>query len=351
VHNGFNPRLEKCGSLPSTPGERWFHVRQNKHHRWSLDERQVHQYHLGGALHPGIRWWEAMDVPRRSLQFIELGDEITMVSLVCEDLAQIDDVAELIRSVGPTVVITPLLDGPQLASRWSARYASVLADDPGSTILTLTSFGMVQRSRPHGRDATPVVALCKDPVRGTREIRLETGAHGILLTLCGDYVTRRSADGRLPVDNVTHYFDVAIHQVRAASTGMSNAPSGTRAPRALETDDLTILTGWAQAVAEAIAYAPECLDALLANASAGAPWRTELQLAEPSRQLGDAVSFIARVVRAGTPPGGLTTLDEVVKSCGEDRPDATSLEALVCRVLRSTADQLRNRQQAKQSHS
>jgi hypothetical protein len=34
-----------------------------------------------------------------------------MVSLVCEDLAQIDDVAELIRSVGPTVVITPLLDG------------------------------------------------------------------------------------------------------------------------------------------------------------------------------------------------------------------------------------------------
>ena len=116
VHNGFNPRLEKCGALPSAPGERWFHIRQNKHHRWSLDERQVHQYHLGGALHPGIRWWEAMDVPRRSLQLIELGDEITMVSLVCEDLAQIDDVAELIRSVGPTVVITPLLDGPQLAS-------------------------------------------------------------------------------------------------------------------------------------------------------------------------------------------------------------------------------------------
>ena len=78
---------------------------------------------------------------------------------VCQDLAAIDDVAELVRSVGPTVIYTPLLDGPQLSSRWSARYASVLADDPGSAVLTLTSYGMVQRSRPHGRDSSPVVGL------------------------------------------------------------------------------------------------------------------------------------------------------------------------------------------------
>ena len=49
----------------------WAHIRQNKHHRWSLDEGQIDQYHLGGALHPHIRWWEAMDVPRRSIQFVE----------------------------------------------------------------------------------------------------------------------------------------------------------------------------------------------------------------------------------------------------------------------------------------
>jgi hypothetical protein len=42
----------------------WFHFRPNKHHRWSLDESQVLQYHLGGALHTDIRWWEAIDVPR-----------------------------------------------------------------------------------------------------------------------------------------------------------------------------------------------------------------------------------------------------------------------------------------------
>ena len=111
-----------------------------------------------------------------------------------------DEVAELIRAIGPTIVSTALLDGPQLTSRWSARYASVLADDPGSAVMTLTSFGMAQRSRPAGFDASPVIALWKDPARGTREISLEPGAQGVLLTVCGARATRRSADGRWPVE-------------------------------------------------------------------------------------------------------------------------------------------------------
>src|SRR5262249_22268875 len=131
-----------------------------------------------------------IEIPRRTLQFVELGDEITFVSLVCEDLAQIDDVAEVIRSVGPTFVYTPLLDGPQLSSRWAARYAGVLADDPASAVLTLTSYGMVQRSRPHGRDSSHVVAWCRVPVRGLRDIPLESGAQGVLLTVCGGFATR-----------------------------------------------------------------------------------------------------------------------------------------------------------------
>ena len=72
---------------------------------------------------------------------------------------------------------------------------------------------------------------------------------------------------------MTHYFDVAVHQVRAASASprAPNFRSGTRAPRVLETEDLSVLTGWAQAIAEAVAYAPECLDTLLADAGADAP--------------------------------------------------------------------------------
>jgi hypothetical protein len=38
LHLGFNPRLVKGESLPSDPSPPWFHIRQRKHHRWSLDE-------------------------------------------------------------------------------------------------------------------------------------------------------------------------------------------------------------------------------------------------------------------------------------------------------------------------
>ena len=89
--------------LPSQPASTGC-VSARSHHRWSLDEEQIHQYHLGGALHPHIRWWEAMAVPRRSVQFVEVGEGVTVVSLVCDDLAQIGDVADLLRSVGPTLV-------------------------------------------------------------------------------------------------------------------------------------------------------------------------------------------------------------------------------------------------------
>jgi hypothetical protein len=345
VHIGVNPRFEKGGPLPMSVGERWFHVRQNKHHRWSLDEGQILQYHLGGALHPHIRWWEATDVPRRTLHFLELGDEIALVCLVCEDLAQIDNVVEVIRSVGPNGVLTPLLDGPQLSSRWAARYASVLADDPGSTVLTLTSLGMVQRSRPHGRDSLPVVALWKDPVRGLREIKVEAGAQGVLLTLCGNRTARRSADGRDPVDNATEYFDVAVHQVRAgsAAASLSNSKPEVLEPRSLELDELTIFTGWVQALVEAAAYAPESVQNVLTNASAGAPWRTELGLAEPSQSLVEAMGFIGRAVSSSR---DAPMLDELHVWCrrDEDRPAEHGLEQLVRRVLRSTLQPVRTRQ-------
>jgi hypothetical protein len=71
--------------------------------------------------------------------------------LICEDLARQDPAAELVRAVGPNLLVALLMDGPQLANRWPARYAAVLAEDPGTSILTLTSLGMVERSRPTER--------------------------------------------------------------------------------------------------------------------------------------------------------------------------------------------------------
>lgn len=286
-------------------GDEWWHYRQNKHHRWSLDEGQIRQYHLGGALHPRLRWWEAMEVPRRSIQFVELGGGITIAALVCEDLARLDAVADLLRSVGPTLVMTVLLDGPQLASRWTARYAGVLADDPGSAVLTLSSFGMVERSRPGTQPPSRVVALWKDPARGIREIPLDAGSQGVLLTVRVDRATRHAADGRWPVDDSAHLVDVGVHQVRAANTtaspprsvpGEVPADAFGRAPDDLCEADLSVLSAWAEAVADADTAAE--LRAVLSDAAPDAAWRAGFGLGPLSAGLSAALDTVVHVARA-----------------------------------------------------
>jgi hypothetical protein len=275
------------------------------------------------------------------VQFVEVGEGITVVALVCEDLAQIDNVAELLRSVGPTIVITPLLDGPQLASRWAARYASVLADDPGSAVLTLTSAGMALRSRPQGRDPSRVIALWKDPVRGMREIPLEPDAQGVLLTASADLTTRRSSDGRRPIDNCTEFFDVGVYQVRPAKVGSPARTAVHGTPRAgvLEPDELTVLTSWAEAIAEALAYAPERVEAVLADPEPGARWRVALGLPEPSTKLSRAVECLHQGVRAAVAAAGRPTLESVLDQAREILPGDDELERLAHGVLRSALEQ------------
>jgi len=352
---GVRGHPEQPGQFPRnwvhigvSTGEAWVHIRQRKHHRWSLDESQIYQYHLGGALHPHIRWWEAMEVPPRSVQFVEIGDGVTLVSLVCEDLAQIDDVASVIRSVGPMIVVTPVLDGPQLSSRWAARYASVVADDPGSAVLTLTSFGMAQRSQPAGQNPSTVVALWKDPGQGTREIPLEPGAHGILLSASADRATRRSYDGRRPVKNGGKLFNVSIYQVRA-STASSRAPAPeSRAdppPRhVLDAEELTILTCWAEAAADALVFAPERIPAVTADARPGAPWRAGLRLPEPSPPLSDAIDSMLSAVRTATAAGGEPPPDAVLAAIRDSQPGEPGTDTMARLVLRAALEQRRTQQ-------
>jgi hypothetical protein len=106
----------------------------------------------------------------------------------------------------------------------------------------------------------------------------------------------------------------------------------------LVVDDLTILTGWAQAVAEALIYAPEHAATLVAEAKAGTPWRLALGVAEPSTQLSDAIQCLKALI--GTSP----TFDAALASAREDRAGEARLEGLARRVLRSTLEQIRARQ-------
>jgi hypothetical protein len=104
-----------------------------------------------------------------------------------------------------------------------------------------------------------VIALWKDPVRGVREIPLEPDAHGVLVSASADRATRRSSDGRRPVQNGSEFFDVSVYQVHAASTGSGRQkpPASPPSQPLLEVKELTILIAWAEALAEALAFAPE----------------------------------------------------------------------------------------------
>ncbi len=177
-------------------GERVDTFRQPKHHRWFLDESQIRTYGVGHTLHPSKKWWEAMDIGRRSLNVVVLNDWLALCHLICEDLARIDPVSQCLRAMGPNLILALLMDGPQLVRRWPGRYATVFADDPGSSVLTVTSLGMALLSRPAGTQPEPIVALWKDSIRGDVEIKLQPDAQGIVLTLWAEAVEEFTSDGR-----------------------------------------------------------------------------------------------------------------------------------------------------------
>jgi hypothetical protein len=182
--------------IPGTPGPSSY--RQFKHHRWRVDPRQITQYGLGSALDIALNWWEHTTIGNRELHFVVLDNWLTVCPLICEDLARQDPIAELVRAVGPNLVIALLMDGPQLPSRWPARYATVLADDPGSSVLTLTSLGMAELSRPPAA-ATPsrAIALWKDAKTGEAvSIELPRDKQAAVLSLSRVFVNEYAADGR-----------------------------------------------------------------------------------------------------------------------------------------------------------
>lgn len=180
--------------------ERWYNLEQDKHHRWKLDPGQIEQYNLGGVLTGTAPWWEACEMRQRRLTFMAPNDWLVLSPLVCEDLAQLDPVSEVIRGVGPTLIWALLLDGPQLPQRWSARYASVLADDPGSSVLTVTAAGMAQRSQPKAHESSlrdeGTVATWRDAASSLRTVSLPDTMGAAVLTLAVEWGQEHTLDGR-----------------------------------------------------------------------------------------------------------------------------------------------------------
>lgn len=192
---------------------KWYVLGQRKHHRWQLDQSQIKQYQLEGKLSTERDWFEKIQLGQRRLSVLAPNSWLAICPLICEDLAQLEPVSEMIRGVAPTLLISLLMDGPQLPERWAARYASVFADDPGTAVLNQTSLGMCSRSRKIKSGVVVksdppnwTVASWKDPTMGFQPLEQKETKDGLitnamLLTIKSKWTEEYTADGRSDYQN------------------------------------------------------------------------------------------------------------------------------------------------------
>ena len=146
---------------------------------------------------PKRKWWEFTKVDERSLiSYYCQRQDIQVSPLICEDLARQDPVAPVIRALGPNLIIALLLDGPQIKTRWPGRYASLLSEDPGSSVLSITPLGMTMRSDGTGFPPSRTVGFWSESNGSYRELSLNEGKRAIVLTLEPNRQSQWSADGR-----------------------------------------------------------------------------------------------------------------------------------------------------------
>jgi len=187
---------KSAGGEPAARPEWLIRGGREKHHRWKLNRSQIERYGLSHKLESNSNWWEAIPISRRVVDFFEIRAGSSMTVLICEDLARADPCQTVVRSIGPNLVIALLMDGPQRVFRWPAHYAGVLADDPGSTVLTLTSFGLIERGLVTDETHSRSVALFKDGTSNARELQLPPGCHALAIRLEAAVKTEHTLDGR-----------------------------------------------------------------------------------------------------------------------------------------------------------
>ncbi|MGC5796123.1 hypothetical protein [Sphingomonas sp. NFX23] len=191
-------------TFPTTAGAGPDQMRETvreKHHRWKLDRTQLRDYGLLGTLSPELSWWENISLQSRLVDFTVMRRDSVFAAMICEDLARIDPCQQIIRAVGPNLVVALLMDAPQVEARWPARYATVLAEDPGCAVLTLTSRGLMTLQhrlgtfRSNGDDR--IVAMWRDD-GASRPLQLKCpyDAQAVLLTIAETAVEDVALDGR-----------------------------------------------------------------------------------------------------------------------------------------------------------
>lgn len=173
----------------------WF---QPKHHRWRIDKGQIESYGL--PLSVNVPWWEDIDIAGRLVTAVRFTEGAILSALVCEDLARVEPVQPVLREMGLSLLVALLMDGPQLTTRWSARSATSFADDPGTSVLSVTSGGLVRRFQQfrqrYSGCASPPIALWQEPGKAPREVPIAPNSHAVQFCLCVESQQETTLDGR-----------------------------------------------------------------------------------------------------------------------------------------------------------
>jgi hypothetical protein len=103
-------------------------------------------------------------------------------------------------------------------------------------------------------------------------------------------------------------------------------------------DEPSVLTAWAEGLAEALVYAPAARE-LLTEPRTGSAWRQELELPERSPRVDQAIECMAHALREATRRGREPTLDRLLATNPCARPGEQPLERLARRVLVSVLEQ------------
>ncbi|MGO7116267.1 hypothetical protein [Rhizobium leguminosarum] len=183
---------------------------RRKHHRWRINGSQIHDYNLTSALDADVSWWETHRIAQREIHFFHFRQTSVFTSMICEDLARSDPCHDILRSVGPNLLFALLMDGPQRNFRWPARYASTLAEDPGTSVLTVTSLALVTRSNLTYSSDKIAIAMWRDETGDVQELCLDPGDKSLLLKLTSVSVRDQTLDGRVHNDARSWRFQSAV---------------------------------------------------------------------------------------------------------------------------------------------
>ena len=119
------------------------------------------------------------------------------------------------------------MDGPQIQNRWSARYASVLADDPGSSVLSMSSFGLINRSNRKrltftGKETSQAIALWRDDTGYMKDIQLEEEHHAVVVSLTEYPISETTLDGRSNSGHSTSLRLTGVRQIQCRLDTFAN---------------------------------------------------------------------------------------------------------------------------------